>query len=383
MAKKRKFLSISSISDTMRLLSLILVMSILVLALMPLSVGCAKEKSKEQAKRIAKGKKNMSILMKKPVFSLKVNSFGAVNFIEVNGAIVTFDSTSKSQTTVTLPVNHWMRSGANTIRFDVFPPKRGEQVNPSSHVEIALIVHELNDPKKVYTIATLHFRGSKDANDAYTGKSSPSGVYSSIKGFEPDKNGDVEVFDVEESISPPELKYEGAMKFERKLHIPNSLPLWAFFNSEEMPDYRAMYYQDDEKYDKAMMPLYAEYEKVQKAFAKKDISYIDTHIMPMFEERNRELDLAFYHEPGTMKEGLRQSFLSTFKDMNEGNQELIDIDIRSVDYQLESNKKIVSLQRAGMRSAIALNYINELKGVGSERYNMLFRYSNGKYILTR
>ncbi len=383
MAKKRKFLSISSISDTMRLLSLILVMSILVLALMPLSVGCAKEKSKEQAKRIAKGKKNMSILMKKPVFSLKVNSFGAVNFIEVNGAIVTFDSTSKSQTTVTLPVNHWMRSGANTIRFDVFPPKRGEQVNPSSHVEIALIVHELNDPKKVYTIATLHFRGSKDANDAYTGKSSPSGVYSAVDGFKPDKDGDVQVFDVKATDRSDVLDYEGAIKFERKLHIPNSLPLWAFFNSEEMPDYLKLVNADRDKYHQKIGPLYAEYKKVYDALSKRDIAYIDTHIMPMFEERNRELDLAFYHEPGTMKEGLRQSFLSTFKDMNEGNQELLGFDISYFGFQLESNKKVASLIRRGMVPAIVINYVNELKGVGSEQLNMLFRYQNGKYILTR
>jgi hypothetical protein len=359
-----------------------LLMSLMIPLVLPINGGCAKEASKEPTNTVSKGK-SMSLLMNKPVFSLKVNVFGVGNFIKANGVTVTFDTSSSSQTTVTLPVNHWIRSGENSIGFNLYPPKPGHSINPNSFVEIDLTVHELNDPKKVYTVATLHFKGTQDANKSYTGKSSPSGIYSSVEGFKPNKNGDVQVFDVEVALSPAELQYEGAMKFVRKINIPSSLPLWAFFNSEEMPDYRAMYHQDEDKYDKAITPLYTEYEKVQKALAKKDIQYIDAHIMPMFEERNRELDLAFYLEPGTTKEGLRQSFLSTFKDMNEGNEELLDLDVGSVDYQLESNKKIVSLVRRGMVPAIVINYVNELKGAGSERLNMLFRYQNGKYILTR
>ena len=359
----------SSIYSTLWRLSRIMAAALMVLLLFA-TAGCAKE----QPKTRTKGNK-MSLLFKKPVYRLKVEAFGVSNYIEVNGVIVTFDTGSWGQTTVTLPVNHLMRSGENTIAFDVLPPKRGEQINPNSHVKIALTVCELTDQKNIYTVATLHFHGTADANKSHTGGSSPSGVFNSTKGFAPDKDGDVQVFDVTAVARP---SYANSWTYTRKIDIPSSLPLWAFFNSEEMPDYQVNL-KTDEELDRAIAPLYAEYQKVYGALEKHNVDAI----MPMFAERNRELDMAFYLEPGTMEAELRDAFASTIKDMKEGNQELVGLRIRSVGFQLETNKKIASLIRRGMEPAIIINYVNKLDGVGSERYPMFFRYQNGKYILTR
>ncbi len=354
-------------------LTCIIAVSVIVMFLFA-GAGCAKE----QPKTKSKGNK-MSLLFEKPVYTLQVETFGVAHFIKVNGATVIFDFDDEGQTSVVFPVNHWMRSGENTISFDLYPPEPGKPFNPNSYVRVSLMVHELSNPEEEYTVATLHFSGTKEECKSHTTGSSPSGVYNSMKGFVQDKDGDILVFDATEASMPADEDYEGAMTFARKLNIPSSLPLWAFFNSDEMPDYRFMYHDDDEKYDKAMTPLFAEYRKIQNALEKRDIEAI----MPMFEERNRETDMAFYRVPGTTANSMRRVLLESIADMKDGNLELLELEIRNVNYHLEDNKKIVSLRRRGLKPAIILNYKGKKSDLGSERYPIFFRYQNGKYILTR
>ncbi len=317
----------------------------------------------------------MSILQKRPVFQLKVDVFGTTHYIKVNGVTVIFDVGEDGQTSVVLPVNHWIRSGENTIGVNVFPSKRGATLNPNSYVRLSLTVHDLSDPDKVYTIATLNFSGDKDENQSHVSGSSPSGMYASAKAFMADKDGDVQVYD---AVVVPRKTFEGALIVERKINIPSSLPLWAFFGSDEITNYQITC-KDDNEYSKAMMPLFTEYKKIYDALEKKDIE----SILPMFEERNRETDLAFYREPGTTAARMRESLSETISDMKDNNMELVGLDVHSVDFHLEDNKKVVSLRRSGLTHAISINYINKKDDLGCKRYPMFFRYSNGKYILTR
>ncbi len=368
---KRKVLKLGSlIFDRNKLAIRILAIAAAIILCFPVT-GCAKEEPKDKTKG-----RDMSILQKKPVFELKVDVFGTTHYIDVNGVTVLRDVGEDSQTSVVLPINHWMRSGENRISVDVFPAKRDKELNPNSYIRLALTVHDRNEPDKVFTVATLNFSGTRDVNKSQVGASSPSGIYASAKEFKEDKNGDVEVYDV---IVRPRETFTGALIIERKINIPNALPLWAFFNSEEMPDYQALYSADDEKYDKAMMPLFAEYEKIQNALARKDVD----SILPMFDERNRETDMAFYLDPGTTATRMKEALTECIQDLKENKRELVNLRMRGVDYHLEDNKKLVSLRRNRMAHAIVFNFINEKDALGAERYPMYFRYQNGKYILTR
>ncbi len=317
----------------------------------------------------------MSILHNKPVFQLNVEVFGTTHYIKVNGVTVIFDVGEDSQTSVILPVNHWMRPDENSIGVNVYPSKRGATLNPNSYVRLALTVHDLSEPDKVYTIATLNFSGEKDANQSHVGSSSTSGLYSSVKEFIADKNGDVHVYD---AVVVPRKTFAGALIVERKINIPSSLPLWAFFCSDKITNYQITC-KDNDEYSKAMIPLFTEYMKIYDALEKKDIEAI----LPMFEERNRETDMAFYREPGTTATRMREALSETIRDLQDNNMELVEIDTQSVDFHLEDNEKVVSLRREGLTHAIILNYINKKKGMGAEIYPMFFRYQNGKYILTR
>ncbi len=75
--------------------------AVALLLLFPLSGGCAKPQSKEKVKG-----KNMSLLQKKPVYSLTVEVFGTTHYIKVNGITVIRDVGEEGQTSVVLPVNH-------------------------------------------------------------------------------------------------------------------------------------------------------------------------------------------------------------------------------------------------------------------------------------
>src|SRR5690625_8005536 len=86
----------------------------------------------------------------------------------------------------------------------------------------------------------------------------------STHNFEADDSGDITVSDV---VMTPMKNYGGALRFKREMIVPSSLPLWAFFESDDLPDYDAM---SDEDYDTAMEDLFVMYEKVQSALARSE-----------------------------------------------------------------------------------------------------------------
>ena len=319
----------------------------------------------------AKGSEPMSLLQNKPFYSVKVSAAGARYSIRVNGVSVIREMNPRGQITTTLPVNHWMRSGENSLEILAFPDEQGEPFRRDFYVNIALLVRDHSDRDKEYTVATLVFDGRKDEDGSHTSQSSPSGIYASNKDFEPHPSGDVEVFDV---TTTPRDDYDGALDVERIINIPSSLPLWAFFNGDEIPDYNAI--EDDDEYEKAFESLYREYEKIQHAIANKEIE----SILPMFDERNRETDLAFYLEPGTTAAGIREDLMES---AHSPDRELVGLKIGYVGPFVEGNSRIVSLRRNNLTPTITLNYVNEKEGMGSERYPIYFRLQDGEWILTR
>jgi len=316
----------------------------------------------------AKGSEPMSLLQNKPLYSVKVDAVGAKYTIRVNGISILREINPRGQIATILPVNHWMRSGENSIEILAFPDDKNEPFRRDFHLNIALLVRDYSDPDNEYTVATLVFDGKKDEDGSHTAQSSPSGIYASDKGFEAHPSGDVEVFDV---TTTPRDGYDGALDVERIINIPSSLPLWAFFNSDEIPDYNAI--EDDDEYEKAFESLYNEYKKIQDAIANKAIE----SILPMFDERNRETDLAFYREPGTTAAGIREDLLEA---AHRADLELVELDIGSVGPLVEGDSRIVSLRRNIFNPTIVLNFT---EGIGSRRFPIYFRIQDGQWILTR
>jgi len=313
----------------------------------------------------AEGKK-MSILQKQPVFSVKINTFGVKYILKINGITLLRETSSDGQLTTTLPVNHWMKSGDNTMEVEIRPPAKGALYNPSAKLEFELLINENRTPHAVFSIANILISGSS-ANDNQTLLSSASGKYDSADNFNPSKNGDVVVSDI---LVDKIEKYEGGLIFKRNLNVISSLPLWSFFNSDDIPDYDSM---SDEDYYKELDTLLKEYLKVQEAIENNTVS----NVIDMFDERNSETDTAFYLSPGETKQGIFESLEAV---ANDDGIELLPLTRKKVIFTIEKNRKLVRLSRKGVKAAIALNFKD---GSGSQRYEMYFRIEDGKWILTR
>jgi hypothetical protein len=305
----------------------------------------------------------MNILQNQPVFELKLDGFGAMYTIDINGVSVFEQDIPESQVVTRVPINHYMRSGENTISISTWSGD-DEPINPHAHIKIELVVSEHNKPAKEFVVSTIHYDNSTTSEYLKTVKSSDSGTYSAKHNFTANEKGEVIVDNI------TFIQKKNVSEYTRRITIPSSLPLWSFFNSDDLPDYMSM---SDEEYYQHMDVLFAEYLKVQNAITENNI---DT-ILPMFEERNKELDLAFYNPIGTLAEKIKAAFIDA---ANDKSAVLAKLKRNNLNFYTSENKKLTRLGRGDGGGAVALNY-NEISG--SYSFDMIFRHKDGKWILTR
>lgn len=310
----------------------------------------------------AKEDDKLNILQNQPVFELKIEGLGAMYFIEMNGIIVLKQYNSSGKIQTRLPVNHYMKSGENTLKISTWSGDNSP-INPNAYVNIELIVSENTQPNNEFIISTLRLN-NREVEENKTISSSAAGIFNSEQGFKPDEQGDV-------IISEVTAKQEkNVLTYSRTLVVPSSLPLWAFFTSDELPNYISM---SDEEYYQHMDILLAEYKKVQNAIENNDINSITS----MFEERNNELDAAFYNPPGTLAEKIKVALQDAADD---DSATLVELKKSTLDFDTSKNNRLNRLARRGKKSAIVLNY-KEISG--SYRFDMIFRMKGGKWLLTR
>lgn len=307
----------------------------------------------------------MSFLSKKPVFKVKVNTFGVKYNLEVNGVAVLQEFSADSQLTTTLPVNHFFHPEKNMLGVSILPEKPGADFNPNSYFELDLVVSE-HDGDEMAVIRVLDFNGSGHKSGKELDKSVGSGRYTLKNGFNPDVQGEVEIH---EFVKEGTAEYEGAIIYKREITIPNSLPLWAFFTSDDLPDYYAM---SDEPYYAAKDEFFLAYEKLHVLLQSGNVD----KIVELCRERNKEVDQAFYLRKGETEEKLRRSLK---EDINNSELELVPLTAEMVDITLENNRKLASLTRNGNTSALAF----DIKTGGSMSYPVVFRRDRGKWVITR
>lgn len=305
----------------------------------------------------------MNVLQNKPVFELKLKGFGTKYRIKVNDVTVFDQSNADGKATTRLPINHYMRSGNNSISVSTWA-NRGQEINKHAYVNIDLLVSSHESPEHEYVITTLNYKNSFEEHHEKTQESSLSGRFKADEKFIIADDGEVVIEDVL-------YKKTGvASTYLRDLIIPSSLPLWAFFNSDEQPDYLSM---SDDEYYQNVSDLLLEYMKVHDAINNNKID----DIISMFTERNNELDTAFYYPTGTYE----KKIVGALKDAaNDESAELVKIKATGLNIFGSGNNRLVSLHGRKRGAAIGLNYKN---GMGSYGFDMIFRQQDGKWILTR
>ncbi len=331
--------------------------------------GC-EERERNDFRQKGTGESVMeNVLFERPEFILRINASEVRYFAKVNGIAIYREYDREGILEMDFPVNAYMRSGENSISLYVLPHEKGDEFDYGSEVSAELWVRPHHPKKELdgYKITDIRFDGGEVENESGTSESSMSGTFSSSNEFRFDENGDVVVKDIVIKENP---EFEGAFIFTREIIIPNNLPLWAFFESDELPDYATI---PDEPYAEAHGEIFKLYAAFQEALEREDIDAI----LMLCEERDREMDQAFYYKPGTYNQLLRESLERT---INDDNLELVELPPNILLLIGEDNRKLASLYREPADPAIGCDFI---EGIGSVSYPIMCRRENGTWIITR
>jgi hypothetical protein len=301
---------------------------------------------------------NMSILNQKPVFTIDFHGAGTRYQLYLNGVLVEGNS-SGAQSTFDIPVNHWMRSGKNTLDLTVYPNDEGEDISFKSDIKALLQVRNYGE-RENFTLGGFSFDGLKYKN-AVLDKT----YQRDIENFEIVEAGGITVSEMTEEH---DIHFEGTRAYSLTLEIPSNLPLWAFFESDEVPDLDTM---SDESYEVVSAEMYVILRNIQDHLEQGKVD----DIMPLFAERNRETDLAFYKEEGQTERELHSDFTNDIPTLN-----MITLDSNSAGYESERNLKLGSNLRNNRTNAISGNLKS---GPGNLSFPIMFRKEDGEWIITR
>lgn len=308
----------------------------------------------------------MSVLEKKPLFYLLVESNNVEAFVNLNGVNVHQVNSLMGQSKVEIPVNNYMHPEKNTFSLGLFAPEAGSDYPESTRLSVSLVVKPDEDLSLSHKITDIVFDGSESDLVALNGGSAIIKL-DPEKDFVEDSNGSVVVHPME--VAQPEEDMAGP-KLTRKVDLPNSLPLWKFFVSDDLPDYFTV---SDETYYRHRDELYERYKEIEGAIVSGKIDVI----MEMFAERNSETDKAFHYEDGKTEKELRASLE---KSINNPGLKIVESGKGKFGLIHEPNRKLVALVRSDDGPAVAFNFVDE---PGAVRYSLVFRRENGKWILTR
>ncbi len=249
-----------------------------------------------------------SMLTKKPYFTYRIEANGALFESKINGILLE-KNVRGTQMIVEQPVNHYMRTGTNRIGFQLYT--RTPEDFGNAKVTISLYVNQDEAPeanKKLLgqiTFNAAEFAKNKQAAEAI--KTSMSAVkLDSSDDFSASDNGDVIVHAPQ--IEQSKVRPTGFHVYQ-DIELETPFPLWGFFNADKLdfPDAWADFVKDVDLYRANITkPLYDEHEKIYQLFKAKDMN----QILPLFAERNREMDIAMYLPEGSYEKELSSALLA-------------------------------------------------------------------------
>jgi len=310
--------------------------------------------------------KDKIMLLDKPYFTLRLNVRDCPYTVEMNGAMVNKDKQGQSST-VNIPVNHWMRSGTNELTLSILTFKGKRPISTDALCEVNLQVRpDGGTEAQTVTISRLVFSSKMASVGKGIEESSSAGQYDSKHQFLAGRNGDVTISAA--TIGP--LPDDDKSKLVRQtISLQTPFPEWAFFKSDALPEVDTL---ADAEYVRYVESLVVYYKRIYDALKSKNVD----SILPMFEERNRETDQAFYFPAGTTAKKIAKALKSA---ANDPDLELLGgVTEENLMTRTHDNFKLIELVRND-GDAIVFN----IRGGGSESYPIIFRKQGDKWIITR
>ena len=311
------------------------------------------------------------VRVKKPFYTWRIETQGALYEAKINGILLEKDIDG-DQLVSEEPVNHYMRSGKNRIGFQLYP-RRPEDFG-NAKISLSLYVNEDEAQESEKTLVGQVTFNAADFSSETPEKAIQSSLLAakldSGNGYQASEQGDVTIHS---AVIEPSKVRPHAFHIYQDIEVTVPFPEWGFLSAEpiEFPDSFNDFKNNLDDYKKSLIaPLYNEYKEIFTIMQTEDMD----KILPIFAERNSELDLAFYYLPGTSEQKLKNSLLDDFDDE--------DTIFKLEEYRyarpvVSDDKRLIQL------SSDAMIYFEDEEDEIFELYSMVFYQKNGKWIISR
>lgn len=307
--------------------------------------------------------KNMEI--NEPFYKVYFKTEGVVFGVVVNGFEVYFNNTGKSKS-VEIPINQFVKSGENKLELQLHTWEENNKLSLDDSAYIDL-EYRLYTGLKDYVVLNKLSYSEKDAKQGapFINSSKKSQYTLQDNLLIIDKSGNYVISELNHSV---DKKNYDANYIYHIVTMPTPFPEWHFLTSDTIPN--PQQFKTIETMTKGLVGApFTVLEKIHKGLADKDIE----SIMPLFKERNDEMDKAFYYTSGTYEKMLREAFEEEFSK----GMILLDLDINIAKPMVSPGFKVVQLG-----SGPLIVFKNKSESVFS-KYDIYFRKDGDEWIITR
>ncbi len=310
------------------------------------------------------------MLTEKPYFTVHIEADFCAGYFLLNGQFL--QSAEIAPVRSEQPINHWVREGENELLVMLGPvDEQGNfgQFSTLAKCQVTVKVRKSgSQSNESLTIALLQFV-AKDPTGIEG--NTPEQLLDSKNGFAPGSSGDVRV-----GKTTREPFNEVGAIVKRSINLPElGLPEWSFFRSDNITSLTGVDLEgrlDEAAMEQLQQELLPVYRKIWNAL---DSNTVD-EILPLFEERSREMDEAFFKSSGETQKRLAEVLNASVQDPD---RKLWPITDDNVMVQPYDNNKLVRLSQNNGNPLLSFDYLSG----GAKHFDVIFRKSGSQWIITR
>jgi len=315
--------------------------------------------------------KAMAMQIEQPEYYLKLDMHSFPRTLVINGVIIEKDLSGRGSSSSQFPINHWIKKGENTLELHYGPEKFiKKRTNEHSRCGVSVWVKGKVEGKTVkHKIADLTYTPNYDIplNERYK-DSMPAGHY--IYNVEsPKTTSEKGDFVIGEIKADSDKFAQKGNRIYRTFTADVPFPEWSFFSADKIFEYP----MTSEKFADMNVKTWPMVVELWDLIETKKMD----KILPLFETRSKELDIAFYREPGYSIE----SFEHDLKNVFDKGYPLDRLESNKMQLVVSYNEKLVTKVNAGSGNGTLLFY--DKTDNTYTFFNVVWMKKDGKWIIIR
>ena len=310
--------------------------------------------------------------IEEPSYYLQLDTKLCPHVITVNGIQITAEYEGSADNS-RFPINPYIRNGQNQFELQLPPEDELKQfLSKDSLCSATIGVKGYYKGNEVdFVVANIVFTpNSEEKYEERHTKSIQAGNYRFEESGQSTLNPDAADASIGE-ITKSEDYFEDGDWFclQRTFTANVDFPEWAFFSAEKIFTYP----MDDDKYDSMAAQVWPLVLELWDLFEKKDLD----QILPLFEFRSKEYDLAFYRPEGETLKLLKESIQSNYNE----DYPILRQDKDYMQMYVAFNERLVSMKNAGSGNGTVMFYYQEADM--NIFYDVYWMKIDGKWVIGR